>query len=137
MSSPIGSSNNCSFFVDELFDLINAQRKLLRKAPVEDRAMSSRCTLRFSVMSKRDVDFNADRVEIFPHEVELLEKMVNDQFGVYFEGEIGKLCAKSQVKKEIPVVKAEPLLEISPAMDFEKENNDSGFISMIKRMFGR
>lgn len=137
MSNPAGSNNNCSFFVDELFDLINAQRKLLRKAPVEDRAMSSRCTLRFAVVSKREVDFNADRVEILPHEVDLLEKMINDQFGVYFEGEINKLCAKSQQKKEVPVVKPDPILQISPGLEFEKESGNGGFVSMIKRMFGR
>jgi len=137
MSDPAVSSNHCIIVVAELFDLVNAQRKLLRKSPVEDRAMSSRCTLRFAVDSRREVDFNVEKIVILPHEVEILEKMVNDLFGIYFEGEVQKLCAKSQVKKVVNRPRPEPMLQIAPDLDFGHNSGGSGIFAMIKRFFGR
>jgi len=135
MSNPAVANNHYTVFVAELFDLINAQRKLLRKSPIEDRAMSSRCTLRFAVVSGREVDFNVEKITILSHEVPLLEKMINDQFGIYFEGEVQKLCEKSMVKQIVKPPKPEPILQIAPEPEYENES--SGIIAAIKRFFGR
>ena len=137
MSNPAVASNHCTIFVAELFDLVNAQRKLLRKSPVEDRAMSSRCTLRFAVDSRREVDFNSEKIIILPNEIDILEKMINDLFGIYFEGEVRKLCEKSQVKPVVKKPRPEPMLQIAPEMDFDHRSGGTGLVSMIKRWFGR
>jgi len=131
------SGNHCVIVVTELFDLINAQRKLLRKSPVEDRAMSSRCSLRFSIDSRRELDFDAETIQLLPHEIPILEKMVNELFGIYFEGEINKLCIKAQAPKPAKPAPSESLFQLSPEFDFQQPAEDSGIIARIKRWFGR
>ncbi|MGD8569073.1 MAG: hypothetical protein PVJ39_13375 [Gammaproteobacteria bacterium] len=96
MSDPAEAGNHCVIVVADLIAKINAQRKLINRTPVEDRAISTRCTLRFNVDKQRGVDFSAEKVLIAPDEVEVLENIVNELFGVYFQGEVSRLCARSR-----------------------------------------
>jgi len=121
--------------VAELFDLVNAQRKLLRKTPVEDRAMSSRCTLRFSIVSGRELDFNVEKILILPDEIAILEKMLNDQFGIYFDGEVQKLVDKYKNKIAAKTKKAETFISTKYQAQSIEEGNR--LVSALKRLFGR
>jgi len=133
MSNPTQAGNHCIIIVADLFAKINSQRKLLKRTPIEERAMASRCTLRFNVDKQRGVDFSAEKILVAPNEIDLLEKMVNDLFGVYFEGEVGRLCAKQKaqvVKRARPV--PPPQTVAVAAIEPEK----TGLVSKIKRLFG-
>jgi hypothetical protein len=131
-SNPIDVSDHCIIVVAELFAMINAQRKLLKRPPIEDRAMASRCTLRFNINRQRKVDFGGEKIVLTPDEMTALQKMVNEQFGVYFEGELTRLCAKPKV----PAVKRTrvtppPQAMAPPPVQAEK----TGLVSKIKRLF--
>jgi hypothetical protein len=133
MSNSTEAGNHCIIVVADLFAKINAQRKLLKRPPIEDRAIASRCTLRFNADKQRGVDFTADKILVASQEIPLLEKIVNELFGVYFEGEVRKLCAKSKtptVKRTRPM--PPPQAAVVPAVQPEK----SGLVSKLKRMFG-
>lgn len=134
MSNPSeAAGNHCIIVVADLFAKINAQRKLLKRPPIEDRAIASRCTLRFNADKQRGVDFTAEKILVAAHEIQLLEKIVNELFGVYFEGEVQKLCAKRNtptVKRTRPM--PPPQMAAVPTVQSEK----SGLLSKLKRMFG-
>jgi len=136
MSNPKEAGDHCIITVAELFEKINAQRKLLKRTPIEERAMASRLTLRFNVDKKRGVDFGAEKILIAPHEIVLLEKTVNELFGAYFDGELVKLCAKSKaaaaVKRARPVPQPPPVAAPVPI-----QPRNTGLVSKIKRLFSR
>ena len=132
MSNP-QEGDRYTIVVAELFAKINAQRKLLKRTPIEDRAMVSRCTLRFNIDRQRKVDFSADKIIVAPEDMTVLEKMVNDQFGVYFDGELSRLC----VKIEKPVVESAHVVLPSEAFDEAMMPPEkTGLVSKIKRLFG-
>ena len=132
MNNPTVAGNHCIIVVADLFAKINAQRKLIKRTPIEDRAIASRCTLRFNVDKRRGVDFSNEKILVAADEIELLENIVNELFGVYFEGEVRKLCAKS---KSAAVERDRPLPPLQPAVSPTRPEN-AGFMSKIKRMFG-
>lgn len=133
MSNPTEAGNHCIIVVADLFAKINAQRKLLKRTPIEDRAMASRCTLRFNVDKQRGVDFSNEKILVAPNEIELLEKIVNELFGVYFEGEVRKLCAKPKT----PAVKrARPIPPLQAPAVPTPQPEKTGLMSKIKRIFG-
>ena len=133
MNQPAEAGDHCVIIVADLFAKINSQRKLLKQPPVEERAMASRCTLRFNVDKQRGVDFNAEKILVAPHEIAMLEKMVNELFGVFFENEVIRLC----VKPKTPVVKrARVIPPPSVAAAVTMEPAKSGLVSKIKRLFG-
>jgi hypothetical protein len=133
MSSPDETNNRCIIVVADLFAKINAQRKLLKRTPVEERAMASRCTLRFNINRNRRVDFSAEKIVLTPEEIGELEKMVNDQFGLYFDGEIKRLCVKPPQPKKPKVERSEFELAAEFAM-MEPEKTEK--VSWFKRLFG-
>lgn len=133
MSNPQQAGDRCIIVVAELFAKINAQRKLLKRTPIEERAMASRCTLKFNVDKKRGVDFSAERIVVARDDLAVLEKIVNELFGVYFDGEIRRLC----VKPKTPAVKPAPAIlpsQVAAAATIQPEN--TGLMSKIKRLFG-
>ena len=85
MSNQLDPGKSCQIVVADLFAMINARRKLFSMDPVEQRAMASRCTLRFNLERKRGVDFGNEKIAVAPQDMLALESMVNDQFGVNFE----------------------------------------------------
>ncbi len=144
MSSSIDSSNACVIVIADLFTKISAQRKLLKQTPIEDRAMISRCTLRFNLDSHQKLDFGVERIELDDHDVANLEKVVNELFGVHFEGAIKKMCSKT-VKTEMTAKSArERTMARINSINLEKvevegskpEHADRGFVSRIKSLFG-
>lgn len=133
MSNPTEGDNYCVIVVADLFAKINAQRKLLHRSPVEDRAMASRCTLRFNVDKQRGIDFNAEKINVAWHELDMLEKMVNELFGIYFNGEVRRLCAKRKEPIAMPV--SPPPLPAVTAMKPGKPVK-GGLFSWFRNMFG-
>lgn len=133
MNNPAEAGNHCVIIVADLFAKINAQRKLLHRTPIEERAMASRCTLRFNVDKQRGVDFGAEKILIDPDEIELLEKIVNDLFGIYFQGEIRRLCVKPKAPAPKPVDSL-PLPDLSP-IDLG-EPVKVGLLARLKGLFG-
>lgn len=134
MSNPTDVRNKCIIVVADLFAKINHQRKLLHRTPIENQALATRCTLRFNVDEQRGVDFTAEKILIAPKEVDVLEKMVNELFGVYFEGEVRKLCAKSKVPEPKPAADLDSFL---PQAALAPEITEkTGIISRIKGLFG-
>jgi hypothetical protein len=132
MSNPKVAGDHCIIIVAELFAKINSQRKLLKRTPIEERAMASRCTLRFNIDKQRGVDFSAEKILVEPDEIPLLERIVNEQFGVYLEGELSKLCAKPKT----PVVKrARPAPMPPVAAPVRVQPVKTGLASRIKRLF--
>jgi len=135
MSNPADVRNKCIIVVEDLFNKINAQRKLLHRTPIENQALATRCTLRFNIGEQRGVDFTAEKILIAPSEVAVLEKMVNELFGVYFEGEVRKLCAKS--KPKAPEPRAADLDSFLPQAALSTEVTEkTGLFSRIKGIFG-
>lgn len=132
MSIPREAGDHCIIVVADLFAKINSQRKLLKRTPIEERAMASRLTLRFNVDKKRGVDFGAEKILVAPDEIALLEKIVNELFGAYFEGELIKLCAKH---KTAPVKRARPVPPKPVAAAIPMPQQKSGLASKIKRLF--
>ena len=136
MSNPKSAGDHCVIVVADLFAKINAQRKLLKRTPIEERAMASRCTLRFNIDKPRGVDFSAEKILVAADEIPVLEKMVNELFGLYFNGELGRLCIKpkqpvvrrAQSARSPQVAAAAAIQPIPP----EK----TGLVSKIKRLFG-
>jgi hypothetical protein len=133
MSNSTEAGNHCIIVVADLFAKINAQRKLLKRPPVEDRAIASRCTLRFNADKQRGVDFTTEKILVASHEIPLLEKIVNELFGVYFEGEVQKLCAKP---KTPPAKRTQSMPPPQMAMAAPAQTKNSGLVSKLKRMFG-
>ncbi len=135
MTNPKAADEPCTIVVADLFALITARRKLLQLSPIEGRAMASRCTLRFNLDRQRGVDFSAEKIVIDPDDMLVLQKMVNDQFGVDFDGELNKLC----VKPKKPVMEntraAPPPQTFAPAAPIEPQRK-AGLGSWIKRLFG-
>jgi hypothetical protein len=134
MSNPTGAGNHCVIIVADLFAKINAQRKLLTRTPIEDRAMASRCTLRFNIDKQRGVDFSAEKILIEPDEIELLEKMVNELFGIYFDGEVRRMCVKPEAPPSKPANLDSYIPETSTQMTIEPEK--TGLLSRLKGLFG-
>ena len=135
MNNPTEAGGPCVIIVADLFAKISAQRKLLHRPPIEEQAMASRCTLRFNSDKQRGVDFSAERVLINPNELELLEKIVNELFGLYFEGELGKLCVKPKPVAPKPATDTiSSLPEISPADLGEPVK--PGLLSRLIGLFG-
>lgn len=133
MSNPTEAGNHCVIVVADLFAKINAQRKLLHRTPIENQAMASRCTLRFNVDKQRGVDFSAEKVLIGQDEIPVLEKIVNELFGVYFEGEVRRLCVKPKPPAPKPV-DIDPFPPLTPELTGEPEK--TGLLSMLKGLFG-
>lgn len=138
MNNPDETGERCTLVVADLFAAVNARRKLFKQAPIETRAMASRCTLRFNLDRPRGVDFTAETISIDPADMSILEAMVNDQFDVDFDDELRKLC----VKPHRPAVRAVPATP-SPAPPPEPdvkvaavEPQHSGLGSRLKRLFG-
>jgi len=135
MNNPIEAGNRCVIIVADLFAKINAQRKLIHRPPIEERALTSRLTLRFNVDKQRDVDFSAEKILIDPAEVELLEKIVNENFGLYFNGEISRLCTRPKPPAPKPAVENIPSLpEIS--LPEHSEPQKPGLLSRLMGLFG-
>ena len=132
MSNPKDAGDHCIIVVADLFNKINSQRKLLKRTPVEERAMVSRLTLRFNVDKQRGVDFGAEKILIAPNEIALLEKLVNELFGVYFDGELIKLCANRA--KTQTVKRARPVPP-PPVVTAQIQPEKAGLASRIKRLF--
>ncbi|MGD8593833.1 MAG: hypothetical protein PVF82_13415 [Gammaproteobacteria bacterium] len=133
MSNPKEAGNHCVIVVADLFAKINAQRKLIKRPPIEERAMASRCTLRFNVDKQRGVNFNDEKILVAADEIPVLEKMVNELFGVYFENELGRLC----IKPKTPSVKrARPIPPLQVAAPATVQPEKTGLMSKIKRLFG-
>ena len=130
MSNPSITDSQCIIVVEDLFTKINTQRKLLNRTPIENQAMATRLTLRFSVDKQRGVDFSAEKVLITPDEVDLLEKTVNELFGLFFDGELGRLCAKPKALEPVSASAIPPTPEPSPAPE------KAGLISKLKSIFG-
>lgn len=133
MSNPTETGNHCVIVVEELFAKINAQRKLLGRTPIENQAMASRCTLRFNVDKQRGVDFSAEKILVARDEIPVLEKLVNELFGIYFEGEVRRLCVKPKVPAAKPVG-LDSYLPQSTAMATKSEK--TGLLSRLKGLFG-
>lgn len=131
MSNPLETGNHCIIVVTELFDKVNAQRKLLRRPPVEDRAMASRLTLRFNVGQNTGVDFNEETIMLGAHELGRLEKMINELFGVYMENELVRLCQKPELPRKVVTESTIPPIQVSPAILAENE----GIFAKLKRIF--
>lgn len=134
MSDTTQAENHCVIVVADLFAKINAQRKLLHRTPIEERAMASRCTLRFNVDKQRGVDFGAEKILVARDEIDLLENMVNELFGVYFHGELRRLCAKP--KPAAPKAASLPpaMPELSP-MELDDPVKPS-LLTRLKSLFG-
>lgn len=133
MNNSLLSGTPCQIIVADLFAMINARRKLFLLDPVEQRAMASRCTLRFNLDRKRGVDFSNEKIAVEAQDMDMLEAVVNDQFGVNFDGELLNLCASNKkVKIEIPPME-EPIEQVIIESEPQKK---SGFGSKIKRLFG-
>jgi len=134
MSNQLDPGKSCQIVVADLFAMINARRKLFSMDPVEQRAMASRCTLRFNLERKRGVDFGNEKIAVAPQDMLALESMVNDQFGVNFEGELTTLCAKSK-KPSTPTPRM-----VTPQTPVEQPKPEpvkkAGLGSKIKRLFG-
>ena len=130
-STPAGDI--CVIITADLFGKINKQRKLLNRAPVENQAMASRCTLRFNVDKQRGVDFGIDTVVIDSDDMPLLEKIINDLFGVYFENEIRKLCVKpkTHTPRSLENIQLPPLVPDTPSVP-----EHTGLLSRLKGLFG-
>jgi hypothetical protein len=133
VSNPEQTNNVCIIVVADLFAKINAQRKLLRRPPVEERAMASRCTLRFNIDRPRQVDFSAEKIVLTSDDMVLLEKVVNDQFGLQFDGELRKLCLKVERPAAEPASPESPLEEVAEA---PSQAEEGGLMAKIKRLFG-
>ena len=133
MSNPAVAGNHCVIVVADLFNKINAQRKLLTRTPIENQAMITRCTLRFNVDTQRNVDFSAEKIVIHPKEIEGLERMVNELFGVYFEGEVSRLC----VKPKAPAPKPTSLDSFMPQSSTmaTRAPEKAGLLSRLKGLF--
>jgi hypothetical protein len=135
MNDPVEAGNHCVIVVADLFAKINAQRKLINRTPIEDQAIATRCTLRFNVDKQRGVDFSAEKVLIAPDEIEVLENIINELFGVYFHGEVNRLCAKSRAAaakaksmRPVPRPQAAPVAIPQPPK--------TGFFSRLMGLFG-
>lgn len=134
MSNSEQANTPCIIVVADLFARITAQRKLLRRQPIEERAMASRCTLRFNIDRSRQVDFSAEKITLAPEDMVLLEKVVNEQFGLQFNNELRKLCLKAERPADAPSL-PEPLLEEGIAAS-SSPANEGGLLAKIKRLFG-
>lgn len=135
MSDPAEAGNHCVIVVADLFAKINAQRKLINRTPIEDQAIASRCTLRFNVDKQRGVDFSAEKVLIAPDEVQVLENIINELFGVYFQGEVDRLCAKSRAAAAKPKP-ARPVPRPQAMPVAVPEPPKTGFLSKLMGLFG-
>ncbi len=139
MSNAEETGNVCIMATADLFARISAQRKLLQRSPIEERAMISRCALRFNIGRSKQVDFNAEKIVLTDDDMTLLEKVVNDQFGLHFEGELRKLCRKvERPAPEEPVLPELSLEEAEEAISQPRqpEEKKKGFASRFKRLFG-
>ena len=135
MSNPTGTGEPCTIVVAELFAMINARRKLFQLSPIEGRAMASRCTLRFNLDWQRGADFSAEKIVVDPADMLVLQKMVNDQFGVNFDGELRKLCVKPKKPVMETTHTASPPPVFAQAAPVESPSK-TGLGSRIKRLFG-
>ncbi len=129
------SNNNnagaCTIVVADLFAKINNQRKMIKKPPIEERALISRLTLRFNVQGQRWVDFAGAKVSLTKEEVPALEKIINDQFGVFFTGEVARLCINQQAASRAPR-RAAVIEEMVEEATEEPEVEAVGFFAWLK-----
>lgn len=135
MHNPPEHGKPCQIVVDDLFTMINKRRKMLHLEPVENRAMASRCTLRFNLSQQRGVDFNSKKISVAAADMQTLRDMVNDQFGVDFENELNSLCAKAQTETVPRMVTTHTHLP-EPEPDVFAHKQQTGFGSRLKRLFG-
>jgi hypothetical protein len=134
MSDPLIAGSKQVIVVADLFEKINSQRKLLTKPPVENQAMATRLTLRFNVDKKRGVDFSAEKILIAPDEINILEKIINELFGIYFEDVVSRLCMAPVVTAPIPVDPEPVIPATSPELAHKSEK--TGMLSKLKGLFG-
>lgn len=135
MNSPLEGGNHCIIVVADLFNKINAQRKLLHRTPIENQAMATRCTLRFNADKQRGVDFSAEKIVIAPNELEMLEKIVNELFGLYFEGELKRLCVKPKTPPKPKTTNLDAFL-VHQALQEYTPPESTGLFSWFKGLFG-
>lgn len=132
MSNPLQPDGPCHIVVNNLFSMINTRRKMLHLDPIENRAMASRCTLRFNLDRQRGVDFNNETISIAGQDMPILRDMINGQFGVNFENELISLCTKTQAEATPRMVTTHaPLPEPEP----EVVVRQTGFGARLKRLF--
>jgi len=138
MSSTEDIAPQCTIIVEELFAKINAQRKLIKKFPIEDRALISRCSLRFNLNRQSLVDFNAESITLAPKDMVALEKVVNEQFGLFFAGELNSLCVKRSKKPAADSdVSPDPSAQQKAHAVAARKNKNKGLFARILRLFGR
>jgi len=133
MGNPTQAGDICVIITADLFAKINKQRKLLNRGPIENQAIASRCTLRFSVDKQRDVDFGKDTVVIAAEDIQILEKIINELFDVHFENEVRKLCVKPKIQtpKSLENIQLPPLVPETPSV-----SESTGLLSRLKGLFG-
>lgn len=136
MSHPNKAGAPCSLVVADLFAAINARRKLFHQGPIEARAMASRCTLRFNLEAGRAADFSAEKIDLEPGDIDILEAVVNDQFGVNFDEELHALCAKARqpAPRMTPPAPSPPTVPAAEAAPSKAP--PAGLGSRLKRWFG-
>ncbi len=137
MSNSEDTGKLCTIVVADLFAKINAQRKLIKKTPIEDRALVSRCTLRFNINRSRWVDFAAEKITLTQEDISALEKMVNEQFGLFFAGELNSLCIKQSKRPAVQAAVELDTSEMEAAFAAASTARQStGIIGWIMRLFG-
>ncbi len=136
MSDSAPLTKGCTLVVESLFKEVNEQRRFLNQPPIEYSAMASRCSLRFQIDFKQALDFTQEKITISESQLTQLEQLINQQFGVYFDGRLPKLCEKKRKAAEAQVVRNNLLPEIEEEIPANEEPEGGGFVSKLKGLFG-
>ena len=113
-------------------DLINKQRKQLKRAPVDHAAMMTQLVLRSSVIHPDMFDFEAPELKMNAMEISCMEIMLNDLFRVSLNETLAGHCRFQSTSQD----RAIPLSAANKT-PFQSISHQSGLVSKLTRMFGR
>ncbi len=114
-----------------LTELINAKRKELNKTPIDHGSMKTHLIIKTNVGYPGVFDFESSELKLDAKRIEILQKIINDQFGIYLE-KLSRHCEFHPAKKQEKRPKQTPA---PGSADEEKE--DEGLMSKLGRMFRR
>jgi hypothetical protein len=123
----------CSITPTTLFELVNDKRRQLNKTPIDHGTMTTRLVLKCNIAHPGVFDFDAPKLVLNSAEIGALEKIVNEQFDLYLNNELQRLCTSLR-PTPAPRKTAAP----EPLDHMEDLTQKSGGLkSKIKGLFGR
>lgn len=114
-----------------LTELVNKKRSELNKTPIDHGSLKTHLIIKTNVSYPGLFDFESSALELDANKIEILQGLINDQFGIYLE-KLSRYCEFHPAKK----AENKPLQTSVPESSKTEQQNE-GLMSKFGRMFGR